>query len=197
VGPATLTIASAARCFPGEDVSGDGWTVEWNGDKCRLTVIDGLGHGPAAAEAASSAKAILAMNPGLGPIAALMACHEAMGHTRGAAILSAEIDLAARMLTYAGIGNVEARLCDSVHDKRLVSFRGIVGSTISKIQAYTLDIPDEWVLVVHTDGVSSRFTTSPHGENNLQALADAILKNWGRDSDDATVVVVGPGSDGR
>ena len=52
----TLNIATATRPHPHETLSGDLWTVQWAADgACRLAVIDGLGHGPAAHEAASAA----------------------------------------------------------------------------------------------------------------------------------------------
>jgi hypothetical protein len=49
---------------------------------------------------------------------------------------------------------------------------------------------------MHTDGVSARFelTALPaFRSGDPQALAAALLGEWGRDTDDATVVVV----DGR
>src|SRR5437764_693445 len=111
VGTGELTTAAATRCFPGEAVSGDAWTVERSEGAYRLTVIDGLGHGPEAAEAAATAKQTLEAHPDLEPAAAVMACHSALSHTRGAAILTAQLDLDRHVLTYAGIGNVEGRLC--------------------------------------------------------------------------------------
>src|SRR3954447_6556057 len=129
-GATQVTTAAATRHFPGEAVSGDAWTVEWSDSGYRLTVIDGLGHGPAAAEAAAIAKRTLELHPDLEPIAALMVCHHAMNHTRGAAILTAQIDLTDHRLTYAGVGNVEGRLCLADRGHPLVSFRGVVGAAV-------------------------------------------------------------------
>jgi serine phosphatase RsbU (regulator of sigma subunit) len=192
MGASQLTTAAATRHFPGEVVSGDAWTVERSDTMYRLTVIDGLGHGPEAAEAAALAKRTLQSHPDLEPIAALMACHHAMDHTRGAAILTAQIDLTDHRLTYAGVGNVEGRLCLSDRDHRLISFRGIVGTTVGKVSAFTLDLPGSWMLILHTDGISARFDTPALVSGNWQDLAHRILDRWGRTADDATVVVVGP-----
>lgn len=192
MGATQLTTAAATQRFPGEAVSGDAWTVEWSDNGYRLTVIDGLGHGPEAAEAAVLAKRTLESHPDLEPIAALMACHHAMEHTRGAAILTAQIDLTSHRLTYAGVGNVEGRLCLAERDHHLVSFRGIVGKMVERVRAFTLDLPDSWMLIVHTDGISARFDTPALGSGDGQALAHRILESWGRATDDATIVVVGP-----
>lgn len=192
MGTAQLVTAAATRLFPGEVVSGDAWTVEQSNDRYRLTVIDGLGHGPEAAEAAAAAKRTLEALPDLEPAGALMACHHAMGQTRGAALLTLQIDLAENCLTYAGVGNVEGRLCLPDRDQRLVSYRGIVGKMVNKVRAFTLELRDGWVLIVHSDGISSRFDTPPLDDGNWQGLADRILEGWARSTDDATVVVVAP-----
>lgn len=192
MGTTQLITAAAARRFPGEAVSGDAWTVEWSDSKYRLTVIDGLGHGPEAAEAAAVARQTLEAHPDLEPAAALLACHHAMGHTRGAAVLTLQIDLTTKCLTYAGVGNVEGRVCLPERDHRLVSFRGIVGNMMKSVRTFTLDLGDRWAILVHTDGISARFDTPALAGADWQALADRILEGWGCTTDDATIVVVGP-----
>src|SRR4051812_27934099 len=107
---APLTIAVATRTYPGETVSGDAWTVEWSGPVWRLALVDGLGHGPLAAEAAQAALACLRARPDLDPMAALAACHGALRGTRGAALSIATVDTARQRLTFVGVGNVEARV---------------------------------------------------------------------------------------
>jgi serine phosphatase RsbU (regulator of sigma subunit) len=189
-----VAVGGASRPFPGESVNGDAWTVDRHGSTWRIAVIDGLGHGPAAASAAGIAVATLEARPDLAPIAALEACHDAMVGTRGAAISVAAIDLERARLTYAGIGNVEARLWLGGGVQRLVPYRGIVGGQRWRVRDFEHALTVGWRLLIHTDGVRSRLPDAVVGEHaghDLAALAGLVLADWARETDDATVVVVG------
>jgi hypothetical protein len=165
-----------------------------------VAVIDGLGHGPAAASAAAAAVEVLAAAPHLDPVAALLTCHRALAGTRGAAISVAWIGPAepgspACRLVYAGVGNVEARLWQPDRERRPISHRGIVGAGSPRGRPSEFALGGDWFLVVHTDGVSARFdlTAVPEPERrDPQGLAEAIVARWGRLTDDATAVVVRP-----
>ena len=192
-----IEVAVAARPYPGEIVSGDAWHLDWDGDRCRVSVIDGLGHGPAAAEAAAAARAALAAQPALSPTAALDACHHALGHTRGAAMWIGTIDQAAARLTYAGVGNVSGRLWHQGvaerGEQRLVGQRGIVGAAVPTLRAYEATLGVGWFLLVYTDGISERFAVDrPTGAllEQAQALVDGLLLGWGRQSDDALILAI-------
>ncbi|WP_028926125.1 SpoIIE family protein phosphatase [Pseudonocardia acaciae] len=78
--------AVAGQPVAGEDVSGDHWVVVDAGGAALVGVIDGLGHGERAAEAAHRAVAVLSERPGQ-PLDALMQrCHDALTQSRGAAM---------------------------------------------------------------------------------------------------------------
>jgi serine phosphatase RsbU (regulator of sigma subunit) len=198
-------VAAASHAHPSETVCGDGWSATWHAGACRLCVVDGLGHGPAAAAAARAALEAIAAAPHLDPAAALRACHRALAGTRGAAVALALLDPAAGQLTYGGVGNVEARLWSAsqpARQERPISYRGIVGAALPTPRIFHLPLPLDWRLLMHTDGVSARLDITrvnagsaerPHTlAADLQALADEVLARWGRDVDDATVVVAAP-----
>lgn len=190
-----LAVGGVSRPYPGESANGDAWTVEWHDRACRITVIDGLGHGPAAALAAQRAVALLRTHPALMPEEALRACHVALHGTRGAVMSIARITVDPPQLMYAGIGNVEAQLYQSGRTQRLVAQRGIVGMTVPTPRSAVYTLERDWLLLVHTDGVSARFTVESVPEVTSPTptvLATAVLEGWGRDTDDATVVVVCP-----
>lgn len=194
MGGCTITIAAATRPYPGESANGDAWTVQWHNGACRIAVIDGLGHGPDAAAAAQAAVAALAAQPQLLPEAALRICHDALRGTRGAAISVGTVDAAGSQLTYAGVGNVEAHLWGASQRQRLIAYRGIVGTILPTLRTFTLDLPPAWLLIVHTDGISARFTLPAPGEGlpeDHQQFANELLLHRGRQTDDATVVVAG------
>jgi serine phosphatase RsbU (regulator of sigma subunit) len=168
--------------------------VDWTEGRCRITLIDGLGHGIEAAEAAQHAAAVLRERPELSPSEALHLSDRVLRGMRGAAMGVATVDLAGHRLTFAGIGNVEGRLWQETGAERLISYRGIVGMAMRSVRIFEYELGPAWTLIMHTDGVSARFNdqlASAHAAS-LEAVADAILQGWARQRDDATVVLVRP-----
>jgi serine phosphatase RsbU (regulator of sigma subunit) len=193
-----VVVAVATRPLPSETANGDSWSVDWDGAVCRVCIIDGLGHGPEAAEASSRARELLNAHPELDPVQALDRCHVELKPTRGAAIAIASIDLIQKRLTFAGIGNVEAQLCQSDHTVRFPSVRGIVGRTSRRHRPVHVDLLDGWLMLMHSDGIRTirdfdagllRQAADP------QPLVDDILYQMARPMDDATVLVVGDRTD--
>jgi hypothetical protein len=128
------------------------------------------------------------------PVDALSLCDRVLRGMRGAAISVASIDLAQQQLTFAGIGNVEGRLFQASGAERLISYRGIIGVAMRTVRAFHYALDLSWLLVLHTDGVSARFEEQDVTSDALplDKTAGAILKRWGRERDDATVVLVRP-----
>ncbi|MEA2593572.1 MAG: hypothetical protein QOF01_41 [Thermomicrobiales bacterium] len=194
-----ILIAAATRPYPTEVVSGDAWHVDWHPAGCRIAVIDGLGHGPDAAAAATRAREVLVDAPDSDAVEVLRRCHEALKGTRGAAMGIATVEPAADRVTYAGVGNVEARLVAPGRSTSLPSARGIVGSVLPTIRPVVAPLGTGWLLLIHSDGISDRIDVTdlpPSDESDPQRLADAILARWGRATDDATIVVARPSSIG-
>src|SRR5262249_39672316 len=111
---------------------------------------------------------------------------------RGAAMWVASIDVNRAELSYAGVGNVDARLCQDGTEHRLVPQRGIVGATMPHLRAFARPLDPGWLLLVYADGIRDRFDLEALPESagrDLQALADGILETWGRATDDALVLV--------
>jgi hypothetical protein len=137
----------------------------------------------------------LAAHPGLGPVQALQLCHQALVGSRGAVISIASIDAQQKMLSYAGVGNVEARLWRPDHEERPMIYRGIVGSTMRTLRTFEFPLGDRWLLLMYSDGIRDRFRIDELQAQvgaHPQALADAILEEWSRPTDDATILVAGP-----
>ncbi|HEU5315975.1 MAG TPA: SpoIIE family protein phosphatase [Chloroflexota bacterium] len=197
--PLNVAFAAATRPHPAEHVNGDAWRV-WAPDAGRHTyrvaVVDGLGHGPLAAAAAAAALASLDATRAESLSEALLRCHTALRGTRGAAVSLAEIDVTRAELDFVGVGNVEARVWPagaSQRAERPLVYRGVVGAAVPRVRAFTLPLPTDWRLVIHTDGVSARFNQADlPRDDDAQSLADLILDRWSRPTDDATVVVCSP-----
>ena len=75
----------------GAGESGDGWAVA-AGQRLGVAMVDGLGHGPAAATAAAAAISAFHAAPPGDPAAYLRRAHEAMLGTRGGVLAACEID---------------------------------------------------------------------------------------------------------
>jgi serine phosphatase RsbU (regulator of sigma subunit) len=190
-----ITIGAATRPYPGEVVSGDMWIVHRGARTYRIALIDGLGHGPEAAAAAQAACDALATHPDAPAVEALALCHRALVGTRGAAISIAVIDPSSAELTYAGVGNVEGRVRQGDREQRLTIYRGIVGKAMPTVRPFTVALETDWLLLMHTDGISSRFVlprTLPLGDGAPQTLAERLLQDAGKAIDDATMVVASP-----
>ncbi len=190
-----IVVAAASRPYPGEKANGDAWTVQRQTDGCRIALIDGLGHGPAAAAAAGAAVTALEGRPQADPVEALTACHQALVGTRGAVISIAAIAPARGRLVYAGVGNVEARLCQSRRVERPIALRGILGVVMPRLRSFEFALAPDWLLLLHTDGVSAHCRLNTEGvvtASDPQAIADLMLARCLRPTDDATVIIASP-----
>ena len=190
-----IQVAVATRPYPGEAVNGDLCCVQHAAGACRVTLIDGLGHGEEAAAAAWAAEATLQEHPELPPGDALQLCHRALARTRGAAVTIARIEPARAELSYAGVGNVEGWLWQEGREQRLMIHRGIVGATMPRLRQTTLALAGDWYLLLHSDGVSSRLALDRRdlvAAETSHELAEQLLARWARTFDDATIVIVCP-----
>ena len=193
--PDEIVVAGASRPLPGEVENGDGWQLDRTPAGWRLAVIDGLGHGPAAAAATSAALTTLAAATDLRAAEAIAICHRALLGGRGAVMAVACIDRTQRRLIYAGVGNIDARLWTPEREQRLISYRGIVGHTLPTLRTVEAVLPDIWLLALSSDGLGSKWELNESAAALLSEPAtavDEILARWARSSDDATLVVAQP-----
>lgn len=180
------------RAKQGQPVSGDAYLVEpFSPNGLQVAVIDGLGGGTEAARAALGAVEVLRTAPAQDPGELVRRSHMALHGTRGAVMALLSFDLAARSVSFVGVGNIGAHVYSALSIKP-ISKNGIIGYKLPHLLklAYTYNFGDTFVLF--SDGVSSRFSldTTLDSAQEPQLLAETILRRYGKDSDDATVVVV-------
>lgn len=177
---------------PGETVCGDAWAhTEGPGGTTALLVVDGLGHGPGAAEAAAAAVAAFRAVPDLSPAVRLERLHAALRGTRGAAAAIAEVDPARGELRYAGAGNISGVLAGPAGTQSLVSHNGTLGSQVRAFQEFVYPWREGALLVMHSDGIATRWSLErwPGLVARHPSLAAAtIFRDFLRGKDDATVV---------
>lgn len=177
---------------PGETACGDAWAADQEGTRIRLMIADGLGHGPDASRAAQLAVRVFHEKPDLGPAESLRAMHPALRSTRGAAVTVVEIDLARRTLRHAGIGNVAGAVLADGGSRSLVSHNGTVGHEARHFQEFVSVFPAGAVLVMYSDGLTSRWSLDPYPgliARDPALLAGVLYRDFQRGRDDVTVVV--------
>lgn len=179
------------RPLSGETESGDIAVLESSADVTLAAVIDGLGHGPEAATAARVAAEILEAGTGQEVGALIERCHRALKQTRGASISIAAIDAGDNSMTWVAIGNVEGRLVERQWPTRSIfPAAGVAGVELPQLRPETLDLRRGSTLILATDGVQSGFSDSLAASGSPQQVADRILGEHGRSTDDALVLVV-------
>ncbi len=186
-----------AVCLPadGEQESGDACTVI-DTDDCRTAmVVDGLGHGPAAAEAAQTALRAFRRVPDAPLPDVLTTVHRALRRTRGAAV--GLLRLYEGRGEYCGVGNIRVLTLgpEGVHH-RLTGRPGIAGLQLpAGGRVSDLVLGPVGVVVLHTDGIDHRWSQAlPRFTRRLPPplLAASLAHGHRITRDDATVLAATP-----
>jgi anti-sigma regulatory factor (Ser/Thr protein kinase) len=190
--PDALAVGAVNVAKPGESVCGDAWSSAAGPGRAWLVCADGLGHGPDAAAASLAATRVFDAYAEEGPVRLLERMHAALRPTRGAAVSVAEVDRGARVVRYAGVGNIAASVHTPGESRSLVSHNGIVGHEMRKVQLFEVPLPPHGVLVMHSDGVSARWSMDKYpglAQRDPAVIAAVLYRDHVRGRDDATVVV--------
>ena len=181
--------AVAQRCAAGEQVCGDDFAVvQEEGQSWLLAVIDGLGHGPEAHAAARAARSTIERSGGLGLAELVAAIGRDIKSLRGACVGLARVDLSARRVSCVIVGNVEIVGVGATPIRPLPS-PGIVGREIRKLRLFESPIAAGERLVLYSDGISRRVELSAYAALNARQTADAVVRDFGANHDDATCLV--------
>jgi anti-sigma regulatory factor (Ser/Thr protein kinase) len=184
--------AGVAIPAPGETACGDAWAASVRADGITIVVVDGLGHGTLASEAAAEAvRAFRAV--GTRPVPEIVdAVHGALRSTRGAAVAVAEIDGRRGVVTFCGIGNVSGTIVADGPARNAVSHGGIAGHGTVRIQPFTYPWPPGGLLILTTDGIASHWNLDAYPglrRRDPALVAGVLYRDFVRGRDDATVVV--------
>jgi len=178
---------------PGQEVSGDAWGYAENGPDLVILVADGLGHGLEAKVASTEAVRQLYEHPELPPKALLTRVHQALRSSRGAAVAIASIDGKRGKLTFAGVGNIAARIyAGSEGRQNMVSLNGTAGHQCDRIQEFSYSWPEDGLLVLHSDGLSTSTALEPYpglASRDPALIAGVLYRDFCRGRDDATVII--------
>ena len=187
-----MNYGAVNRSKPGNLVSGDMYFFHQNKDSTLVAVIDGLGAGEAAHEAAERARDCVSQNTDVALADLLQRCHQALRGTRGAVMMLMRVCPAQDSVTFAGVGNIGVRVLSDT-PIRPISRNGIVGYRMNSVREFSYPYTIGDLFILHSDGISTRFTIDEERirdpRTNLQQIAQEIADEFGKD-DDITIVVV-------
>lgn len=190
--PGAVIIGAVHAPFPGEHVSGDGWSFA-TAQGPTLLVIDGTGHGPLAADAAATAIGIFRENAGESCTRLMEMIHRALMPTRGGAVAIARFDAAAKAVRYVGVGNISGALITGQGVKRMVSNNGIAGGINPRIREFTYEYAGPAVAVLHSDGLSAKWDMNDYpglAYSHPSLIAGVLFRDFWRARDDGLVVAL-------
>jgi phosphoserine phosphatase RsbX len=182
-----MQVASATLPKLGETANGDRpfHRIDETG-RNLLAVIDGLGHGPEAQNAALAALRFLTEVPLNTAFEEVMSgLHESMRGTRGAAgtvcILN-DCEFCA-----CAVGNVELRSVRA--EIPLIASAGILGVRVQKFRICRTTIKSACRLVMFSDGLTNPTGIADSLKLPPQLACDSLINRHRRTYDDATVLI--------
>jgi negative regulator of sigma-B (phosphoserine phosphatase) len=181
-------VAWLSHPCTGETLNGDAVVVREYGSDVLIAVIDGLGHGPKAADVAQAARTWLeAATPSAdGALGLTRGLHSALQGSRGAAALV--LLLAADRMEACSVGNVELR--SSLGTLPFVLTPGVLGVRLRQPKVCSAPRLIAERLVLFTDGISGRFDQAALRPLSPQDSVSHIFSAHRHKHDDASVVVV-------
>jgi hypothetical protein len=189
-------ITILERPHPRETYSGDMTFVERRGNKLRLAVVDGLGHGPAAREAAQRTVSALAGQMALSLEDAVLKAHEQAAPTRGATLGLVDLDLDEKVVRGTTVGNIRVALffgsgrvwspcgTDAVLGHGRGSFHGRLDV---RVEQHVL--PPDILLALFSDGLQSQLRLPWQRPQDSEDLALQLFATYGVVNDDATLML--------
>jgi anti-sigma regulatory factor (Ser/Thr protein kinase) len=185
-------VGAVSLAMRKETVCGDGWRSHPCQGTHLFMVVDGLGHGPYAADAAREAERIVDESRSISPASILQDCHDALRKTRGAAAAIAAISIDTKLVSFAGVGNISGTLVRTNSRRGMTSHNGTLGHQLHKIQEFAFPWDADSVLIMHSDGLGSKWDLNQYPgilSKHSSIIAAVLYRDFERQRDDVTVLV--------
>jgi anti-sigma regulatory factor (Ser/Thr protein kinase) len=191
--PRLLDVGAVCVPVDGETACGDGWGIRQDADRATVLIVDGLGHGPNAAEAADVATAVFRESNNQSATELVASIHEALRATRGAAVAVADVRRTSDGATVelCGVGNTVSAVIGATGPRALPSMNGTAGLSVRTFKSFVQPWHVGDQLVMHTDGLTTRWRLDdyPGVRAHDPAITAAVLhRDASRGRDDATVL---------
>lgn len=185
----------ATMPLKGQYVSGDSYIVKPFSDGILMAVVDGLGHGYEAAAASEIAIAMLDAYAQESIVQLVKRCHEALRGTRGVVMSVASLNSRDKMMSWLGVGNIEGMLMrvdakSVISRERLLLRGGVSGYQLPTLKESVIPVRSGDMLIFVTDGIRSGFEIGLRPGDKPQQIAENIMAQFARGTDDALVLVV-------
>ncbi|HET9390178.1 MAG TPA: ATP-binding SpoIIE family protein phosphatase [Steroidobacteraceae bacterium] len=191
--PSHLEIGAVCLPKAGETVCGDAWTVQGTPGRYTALVADGLGHGMEAARAATAAIGVPSRRPEDDPAQLIELCHRVLAPTRGAAVAVARLSGGGEKGSFAGVGNIAARVEMPDTRRQLVSHNGTLGHTMRRVQQFDFNFAPGGLLILHSDGLATHWNLGEYpglANRHPATIAGVLYRDHERGRDDVTVLVL-------
>jgi anti-sigma regulatory factor (Ser/Thr protein kinase) len=187
-----IDIGVVSVPIKGEDVCGDGWAARKSSDSVMLMVVDGLGHGILASDAAREAERIFATSRNDSLTTIIQDSHDALKKTRGAAMAVASLNLENRLVSFAGVGNIGGSIVTPTSSRGMASHNGTVGHQVPRVQEFTFPWDGDSLLIMHSDGLKSSWDLRAYPgiwSKHPGLIAGMLYRDFSRERDDVTIMV--------
>lgn len=174
----------------GSGFNGDSYVIREFDGNSLIAVIDGLGHGQTAYVVAQEAADYVQKNYRKSLVSILEGCHKALRGTRGVVMGLVKVDFEGSRLFFSGVGNIGIRVVGKKPVKP-ISVPGIIGHNVKKLFEEGFPYTRGDTIFIYSDGISDRFVDPGKPDlkgKGLQEIAEEIVREFGRDQDDATIV---------
>jgi phosphoserine phosphatase RsbX len=188
---ACVEWATARAVAPGHHDSGDEFCVRPFECRTMIAVLDGLGHGSAAAMVARRGVQLLEQSQTSDILTLVRECHERLRGSRGVVMSLAMFDAPENTMTWVGVGNVYGTLWSPRSSVRrtLLLRGGLVGDMLPRLQVSVVPVTEGDTLIFTTDGVTANIDDRMLQGHSLQVIAERILARCRNGYDDALALV--------
>lgn len=188
-----LDFAVMTRAHPGMGVNGDAFIIRRWHNEALIGVIDGLGHGQAAHEAAEAARSYVENHYNQTLVSIFGGTDLACRATRGVVMSLIHFGFADRMLSFAGIGNAEVKAhgMDGTASTFLTR-RGIVGTSAPEATVFRHHWGPGFLLALFSDGLRTHWSWEDFPGILLDPApiaAKRLFEGLARENDDATLII--------
>lgn len=192
-GRCPFDVGVVSRPKSGETVNGDSFVIKHGNGQSLVAVIDGVGHGLLAHQAAQAARYYIESHSELPFIDIFRGVDRACRSSRGVVMALASIDWDSMKLSFASVGNIEVKVLGAQEKFKFIVRRGIVGKNAPNPVITENDWRLDYALALHSDGLSTHWSWddfSHHSDRTAQFIAEQIHRTLKKDNDDTTLIIV-------
>ncbi|MBF0550523.1 MAG: SpoIIE family protein phosphatase [Deltaproteobacteria bacterium] len=175
-----------------EEECGDAGLIRVDGEDCFLALIDGLGHGREAHNAAVVAADFILEDHHRNLIEMMTGLHSRLKGTRGAVATLCRLNIPGGELHYVGVGNITTRVFGA-KNYSFVSRDGIIGYMMSSPKLRIEKLSPGDILILTSDGLKEHFDPDEFPGllcGSAQEIAANMMANLGKANDDASCIVL-------